>query len=49
MSDSFTVRALGIPLQLSGNGRISDLAVHLTAVIDRSSGRCRIVRLRQDN
>jgi hypothetical protein len=50
VSDSYTVRALGLPLQTSvGTGRWSDLAVHLTAVIDRTTGRCRIRRLRQDN
>lgn len=50
ISDTFTVRALGAPRTVNQfTGRMSDLAVHLTAVIDRSSGRCRIVRLRQDN
>ena len=50
VSDSYTVRALGMSKNVSlGSGRINDLAVHLTATIDRTTGRCRIVRLRQDN
>jgi hypothetical protein len=50
VSDSYSVRVLGMGTAVSaGSGRPSDLAVHLTATLDRSTGRCRIVRLRQDN
>jgi type II secretory pathway component PulK len=50
VSDRFLVRSLGTSLLVSqSTGRQSDLAVHLTAILDRSSGRCRIVRIRQDN
>jgi hypothetical protein len=50
VSDTFTVRALGTSRYVSpATGRPSDIGVHLTAVIDRTTGRCRIVRLRQDN
>lgn len=49
-SDSYHVRVLGMSRNVSpGNGRISDLAIHLTVTLDRSTGRCRIARLRQDN
>src|SRR5688572_793902 len=38
VSDSFTVRVLGVQMTPNAaTGRQSDLAVHLTAVIDRSS------------
>jgi len=50
MSDTYLVRALGTAQGLMpGNGRTRDIGVHLTAILDRTSGRCRIVRLRQDN
>ena len=50
VSDSFTVRVLGMGQSISqSNGVQSDIAVHLTAVLDRTTGRCRIRRLRQDN
>jgi DNA uptake protein ComE-like DNA-binding protein len=50
VSDSYTVRVLGFGHTLnSTTGVPNDIAVHLTATLDRSSGRCRIVRLRQDN
>jgi hypothetical protein len=50
VSDSFTVRVLGVGQSVSAaTGTPSDIAVHLTAVLDRSTGRCRIRRLRQDN
>ncbi|MBM3459294.1 MAG: helix-hairpin-helix domain-containing protein [Armatimonadetes bacterium] len=50
LSDRFTVRSLGMSRSVSqSTGRESDLGVHLTATLDRSTGRCRIVRLRQDN
>lgn len=49
VSDSFTVRALGLARTPEGFSVPRDVAVHLTAVIDRSTGRCRIARLRQDN
>ncbi len=49
ISDSFTVRALGVARTPEGFTVPRDIAVHLTAVIDRSTGRCRIARLRQDN
>lgn len=49
-SDSYHVRVLGMSRNVSvGSGRISDLAIHLTATLDRSTGKCRIARLRQDN
>ena len=49
-SDSYHIRVLGMSRNVSvGTGRISDLAVHLTVTLDRSTGKCRIVRLRQDN
>ena len=50
MSDTFTVRSLGISQVLRGSGqRTTDVAVHLTAIIDRTTGKCRVVRLKQDN
>ena len=50
VSDSYTVRSLGFARSdPAGIMRPTDIAVHLTAVLDRSTGRCRIVRLRQDN
>lgn len=50
MSDTYLVRALGTAQGIMpGNGRTRDIGVHLSAVLDRTSGRCRIVRLRQDN
>jgi type II secretory pathway component PulK len=50
VSDSYLVRALGTSqVVMPGSGRTSDISVHLTAVVDRTTGRCRIVRLRQDN
>lgn len=50
ISDTYTVRVLGLGETLSpGSGRPSDIGVHLTAILDRSNGRCRIARLRQDN
>jgi DNA uptake protein ComE-like DNA-binding protein len=49
LSDSFTVRALGVQRMTDDTGRLTDIAVHLTAVLDRTTGRCRIVRLRQDD
>lgn len=50
VSDTFLVRALGTAqVILPGSGRPNDISVHLTAVLDRTSGKCRIARLRQDN
>jgi hypothetical protein len=50
LSDTYLVRALGTAQGvMPGNGRTRDIGVHLTAVLDRTSGRCRITRLRQDN
>lgn len=50
VSDTYLVRALGTAQGIMpGNQRTRDISVHLTAVLDRTSGRCRIVRLRQDN
>jgi DNA uptake protein ComE-like DNA-binding protein len=50
ISDTFLVRSYGTSqVLLPGSGRPNDIAVHLSAVIDRTSGKCRIVRLRQDN
>jgi hypothetical protein len=49
-SDSFKVRVLGFSLTADvGQQRQRDTGVHLTAILDRSTGRTRIVRLRQDN
>jgi hypothetical protein len=50
ISDTFLVRALGTSqVIMPGSGRTNDISVHLTAVLDRSSGKCKVVRLRQDN
>ena len=50
VSDSYTVRVIGLGQDISpGTGRASDIAVHLTAILDRTTGKCRVVRLRQDN
>jgi hypothetical protein len=50
VSDSYTVRSLGTARAINpATGNPNDIAVHLTAILDRSNGRCRIARLRQDN
>lgn len=50
VSDTYLVRSFGTSqIPMPGSGRTNDIGVHLTAVLDRSSGKCRIVRLRQDN
>lgn len=50
ISDSFTARVMGMArTQPESGGRPREIGVHLTVMLDRTSGRCRIVRLRQDN
>src|SRR4029077_6599279 len=50
ISDTFTVRALGsFRLPNEDPPRVANLAVHVTARLDCTSGRCRIAWMRQDN